>query len=105
MAMVIQACKKRKSELSSVLNIHSEIKDDKLSTTDTSNIEDKPRTQFWNESANESNSDIQKGKKDNENELDLEVEKSITVSQKVLKKEIQQNKEGKTNFVRCIKMD
>lgn len=70
-AAAVQACKKRKSEASSVLNAHPEIVDDKLSTTDTSNTEDESGTWFWNESANESDPDTEEGEEDDKNESDL----------------------------------
>lgn len=40
-AAAVQACKKRKAETSSVLNVPHEIEDDKLDTTDTSDTEAK----------------------------------------------------------------
>lgn len=81
-----------------VLHVHPETEDDKLSTTDTSDMEDESGTWFWNESANESNLDTEEGKKDDENKSDLEVEESRTVNPEVLKKEIKWNKEGENKL-------
>lgn len=83
-AAAVQSFKKRRSEASSVLNSTKlEIDDDKLSTADTSDTEGKSRTRFWNESANEIDSDAEEGgdkeKEDlDENELDLDIEKPRT---------------------------
>ena len=68
-AAAVQACKKRKSEASSVLNtVHLKVEDDKLSTTDTSNTEGGSGTWFWNESANESDSDTEEEEDKDEDE-------------------------------------
>ena len=100
-ANAVQACKKRKSEASSVLNANLEIEDDEPNTTDTSDTEGESGTCFWNESANESDSDT-KGdgedeEEDDEKEPDSEVEESRTVeevSPEVPKKEIKWNRGG-----------
>ena len=77
-----------------------EIHNDKLSTTDTSDTEGKSGTWFWNESANESDSDIEGGEDEevDENESDLDVDQPRTeraVSTKVQNKELKWNREGK----------
>lgn len=66
-----------------------------------SNTEGKFGTWFQNKSANESNSDTKREtedkKENNENELDLKLEKSRTekeITPKVLKKEIKWHKRG-----------
>ena len=75
-AVAVQACKKRKSEASSVLNVHLEVKNDKLSTTGTSDTEGESGTWFWNESANESDSDTEEEEdEDEEGEDEDEEEK------------------------------
>ena len=63
-AAAVQACKMRKSETSSIINAHLEIQDDKLSTADTRDTEGESETWFWNDSANESGSDAEKGEED-----------------------------------------
>ena len=82
--------KKKQLELASA---QSQIDDDKLSTTNTSDTEGE-EVWFWNESANETNSDT---KEEGEN-VDLEdVEESRTeqaVSSKVCKTQIRWNKKG-----------
>ena len=58
----VASFKKRRSEASSLLTSDQcEIDDNKLSTSDTSDTEDDSRTWFWNESANESDSDSEEG--------------------------------------------
>ena len=71
-----------------IFNIHLKIDENKLSTIDISNTEDESETWFWNKSANKSNLDIKKREKDDKNELDLEIDKSRTVSLKDLEKEM-----------------
>ena len=96
-AVALQACKKRKSEASSIPNAHFEIEDDKLSTTDTSDTESESGTWIWNESANESGSDTAEGEEDDGNESELELEESRTkraLSLEASRKEIKCNKEG-----------
>ena len=101
-AAAVQACKKRKSEASSVLYIHLEVEDDKLSTTDTSDTEGESATWFWNESANESDSDTEDEEDEDEeekddNQLDREEGESRTqkaVSLGVPKMEIKWNRQG-----------
>ena len=97
-AVMAQAHKKRKSEVSSVLDAHHpEIEDDKLSTADTSDTSDTEGESgiwFWNESVNESGSDTVEGEEDNENESDLEIEETRAVSPEAPEKEIKWNKEG-----------
>ena len=84
-ALAVEACKRRKYEASLVLNAQREIKDDKLSTADTSNREDESGTWFWNDSANKTDSDTEEGEDDDENESDLEVGESRAVSPEVCK--------------------
>lgn len=45
-AIAVQACKKKKSKDSLIFNAHLEVKDNKLSTANTSNTEDKSGTFF-----------------------------------------------------------
>lgn len=71
-AVVVLSSKKRKVEVSLVFNLAQlKIDDDKLNTTDISDIKGKSGTWFWNENPNESDSDIKKernkGKKEGEN--------------------------------------
>ena len=96
--------KKRRSEASSFPTLDQcEIDDNKLSTTDTSDTEDDSRTWFWNESANESDSDS-KEEGDNGDDGDdenLGEEYSKTegeTSSKVLKQELKWNKEGERSL-------
>ncbi len=88
---MVQACKKRKSKISLVLNAHFEIEDNKVSTADTSDIGNESGTWFRNKCANESGLNIGKREYDNENESDLEVEESRAVSPKVPRKKIKSN--------------
>lgn len=88
-----QASKKRKSEASLVFNAHLEVKDDKLSTTSTSNIEGKSETWFWNKSTNESNLETKKmededekkedknkeEKENNQEEVESRIQKAISL--------------------------
>lgn len=64
-----QACKKRKSDTSSVPN---DVEDDKLSTTDKIDTGNKCGVWFWNESANVS---TEEGDENDGNKSDLEVER------------------------------
>ena len=92
----VASFKKRRSEAGSLLTLNQcEIDDKKLSTSDTSDTEDDPRTWFWNESANESDSDSEEG--GDVDDGDLEEEHSKTereASPEVLKQELKWNKEG-----------
>ena len=105
-AAAVQACKKRKSKTSSVLDVPLEVEDDKLDTTDTSDTEGEAATWFWNESPNESDSDTEEGEskdeeEESDNELGLEVEESRTnkaVSPEPPKKEIKWDKRGEGKF-------
>ena len=89
--LVVETCKKRKLEASLIINSQPKIKDNILSMVDMSNMEDKSETWFWNDSTNESNSDIEEGEDSDTNESDLEVKKSRKVSLKICK-EIKWNK-------------
>ncbi len=97
----VQACKKRKSEASPVLNTVHEVEDDELSITDTSDTEGGSGTWFWNESANGSDSDTEKDEDNNEDEDEEEGNREEgesktqeTVSLGVPKLEIKWNKQG-----------
>ncbi len=58
----VQAKKKRRCEVNLVTDpAQLEMDNDKLSTTDTSDTEGESETWFWNESANEDDSDIERG--------------------------------------------
>ena len=73
-AASVEIFKKRRLEASSLLN-QLNTDDDKLSTIDTSDNEsDSARTWFWNESANESDSDSEEEGCNNVDEEDLEEE-------------------------------
>lgn len=74
-----------------------ELNDNKLSTTDTSDAESDSEIWFWNESANETNSDPQEEGNDDGDESDTEEEEPQTeqaVSPAIFKKEIKWNREG-----------
>lgn len=71
-AVAFQACKKRKSDTSSVPN---DVEDEKLSTTDKIDIENKCGVWFWNESANESTEEGEEGDENDRNKSDLGVER------------------------------
>lgn len=101
--MEVQNCKKNKSNASLVLNVHPEIEDDKLNITNTSDMKDESRTQFWNKIMNKNNLNRKQEEKDNKNELDLELEKSRIISLKGLKKEIKQNKKRKNKLYKIYK--
>ena len=96
----IESFKKRKLEASSLHeSAQPQIDDDKLSTDDTSDTEGESAIWFWNESANEIDSDSEEeGELD---EKDWEEEQSSTqqdvscISSKV---EIKWNKEGERNL-------
>lgn len=93
---VHQSLKKRKPEASLVLN--SEIDNDKLSTADKSDAEGESGTWFWNESADESDSDTEEEGEVDEDGSDLYVEESGSgraVSPEVEKRGIKWGKEGK----------
>ncbi len=106
----IASFKKRRSEASSFPTLDQcEIDDNKLSTTDTSDTEDDSRTWFWNESANESNSDSEEegdhgddgDDGDNGDDENLGEEHSKTeeeTSSEVLKQELKWNKEGERSL-------
>ena len=79
-AAAVQAYKKRKFEASSVLNVHLEVEDDKLSTTDTSNTEGESVTWFWNESANESDSDTEEEEDEDEEGEDEDEEERMIIN-------------------------
>lgn len=101
--LAIEAYKKRKFKASLIINLQPKIKNNKLSTTDIRNTKDKSKTWFWNNSAKESNLDIEKGKNDDENESDLKIEESRKVSTKVCKK-IKWNKERKNKLYRLYEI-
>ncbi len=69
--------KKRRLEARSLPTVQSKIDDDKLSTIDTSDTEGEEETWFWNESANETNSDTEEDGDDVDG-LDLDLEESRT---------------------------
>lgn len=71
-ATAIQACIKRKSKASSVLNMIHEFENNQLSISDTNNTDGKPGTWFQNQSANESNSEIEQNRYSNKNENEKE---------------------------------
>ena len=90
--------KKRRLEARSVPTIRSQSKidDDKLSTIDTTDTEEEEETWFWNESANETNSDTEEDGDDVDG-LDLDLEESRTeraVSPGACKTQIKWKKEG-----------
>ena len=95
--LAIGVCKKRKFEASLVVNSYPEIEENKLNTVDTSNMEDKSKTWFWKNSANESDFDTEKAEYSDKNELDLEIEESREISPEVLK-EIKWNKKGENRL-------
>lgn len=85
----VASFKKRKFEVNSLLISNQyEIDDNKLSTNNMSDMEDDSWTWFWNGSANESDSDFEKGDDNDINNEDLEKKHSKTkkeASRKVLK--------------------
>ena len=85
-ALAVEACKRRKFEASLVVNSQPEIEDDKLSTADTSDTDIESGTWFWNDSANESDSDIEEGEDGDENESDLEVEELEQLARKFVRR-------------------
>ena len=97
----VASFKKRRSEASSLPTLDQcETDDNKLSTTDTSDTEDDSRTWFWNESANETDSDSEEEGNDEDDE-NLEEERSKTervASPEVLKQELKWNKEGERSL-------
>lgn len=86
----------RKSEASSLLNsTQLKINDNRLSTTDTSDMESNSEVWFWNESANETDSDSEEEEAGNEDESDTEIEEPRTeqaVIPVVCKKEVKWNR-------------
>ncbi len=101
--LVVEACKRRKFEASLIVNSQLKIEDNKLSTADTNDTEDESKTWFWNDSANESDSDIEEGEDSDENESDLEVEESREVSPEICKG-IKWNKEGENKLCGVYKI-
>ncbi len=97
----VASFKKRRSEASSLPTLDQcEIDDNKLSTTNTSDTEDDSQTWFWNESANETDSDLEEESNDEDDE-NLEEEHPKTereASPEVLKQELKWNKEGKSSL-------
>lgn len=81
---------------------HLEVNDNKLSMADTSDVESDSEIWFWNESANETNSDSEEEENDGGNESDTEEEERKTnlgqnkqlVVCTIFKKEVKWNREG-----------
>ena len=98
--------KKRRSESSLFPTLdHCKINDNKLSTTNTSNMEDDSQTWFWNESANKSNLDSEEedNHRSDEDDENLEEKHSKTkeeTSCEVLKQELKWNKKGERSLCR-----
>lgn len=109
-ATTVQASKKKKSKASLILNVHLEVKNDKLNTINTSNIKGKSRTQFWNKNANKSYLDTEKEededeekknedkekKDDNQEEEESRTQKVVSLG--ILKMEIKWNRQEEDNF-------
>ena len=98
-AASIQTFKKRRLEASSPLNSEQlNTDDDKLSTIDTTDDDgDSAGTWYWNESANETDSDSEEESCNNVDEEDLEEEQSKmeqAVSPKNTKVELKWNRKG-----------
>lgn len=96
-AALNEVFKKRRLEARSLSkSAQPKIDDDKLSTVDTSDMEDESETWFWHESANETNSDTEEEGDDvAESDLDLEEPRiKQAVNPDVCKTEIKWNKEG-----------
>ena len=99
----VTSFKKRRSEASSFPTLDQcEIDDNKLSTTDSSDTEDDSQTWFWNESANESDSDSAEegdhGDGDDENLGEEHSKTEEETSPEVLKQELKWNKEGECSL-------
>ena len=103
-ALIVKACKKRKFEASLVINLQLKIEDNKLSMADINDTKNEFKTWFWNNSTNESKSDIVEEKDGNENESDLEIEKSREISLEICKK-IKYNKEGENKFCKVYEIE
>ena len=103
-AASVEIFKKRRLEASSLLNSSQPSVDNgKLSTIDISDEEAESGTWFWNESANETDSDSDEGDSGDIDEEDLEEEQSRTnlaLSPRVTNFEIKWNKEGERNLCR-----
>ena len=102
-AASIQTFKKRRLEASSPLNSEQlNTDDDKLSTIDTTdNDGDSAETWYWNESANETDSDSEEESCNNVDEEDLEEEQSKmeqAVSPKNTKVDLKWNRKGQQIF-------
>ncbi len=75
----VQAKKKRRCEVNLVTDpAQLEIDNDKLSTTDTSDTEGESRTWFWNESANEDDSDTEEGGEEEDKESNSDIDEVRT---------------------------
>lgn len=96
-AASLEVYKKRRSEANSLPNsAQLRVDDRKLSTADTTDTEGESGTWFWNESANETDSDTEDEENGN-HEKDLEGNESRTeeaVSSEVHKVEIKWSREG-----------
>lgn len=97
----VQAKKRRRYEVDIVTDpAPLEIDDDKLSTTDTSNMEGESGILFWNESLNEDDSDTEEEGEEvdkfDEGESDLDIDE--------VKTKINGIKRGKINFVEYTEM-
>lgn len=73
----IQVYKERKSEVSLILNTVYEFENNKYSITDTSNIESKSRTWFWNNNANKSDPNIEEDRFNNNSDKNKKKRKKI----------------------------
>lgn len=66
-AATVKAYKKRKLEISIIVNMIHQVEENELSITDISNTKDRSRTWFWNKSRNGSDLDTEKDRNSDEN--------------------------------------